>query len=116
MECFFGILKGRFRILKSAILFHDEGHISNMFKTCCVLHNILHAWDGLAELEPTTSWAGNDGEPEAGGADRSAGLGWGSEGDMAEEADIGDQAKFNKLREALAIHFDQAKAKGEVCW
>ena len=65
VECFFGILKGRFRILKSAILFHDEGHISNMFKTCCVQYNILHAWDGLAELEPATSWASYDGEPKA---------------------------------------------------
>ena len=37
-ECFFGILKGRFRILKSTILFHEEGYISNMFKACYVLH------------------------------------------------------------------------------
>ena len=116
MECFFGILKERFRILQSAILFHDEGLISNMFKTCCILHKILYAWDGLVELEPRTSWAGNDGESEAGAANESTDLGGDSGGDMAEEADIGDQAKFNKLREALAIHFDQAKAKGEVCW
>ena len=116
MGCFFGILKWRFRILKLAILFHDEGLISNMVKTCCVLHNILHTWDGLAELEPGTSWAGNGGEPEAGAADASAGLGGGSGGDMAEEADIGDQAKCNNLREGLVINFSQAKAKEEVCW
>ncbi|CAM9763923.1 unnamed protein product, partial [Hapterophycus canaliculatus] len=49
VECFFGILKGRFRILKLGILFHDRDAIDYMFFTCCTLHNMLHAFDGLDE-------------------------------------------------------------------
>ncbi|CAN0043663.1 unnamed protein product, partial [Pylaiella littoralis] len=49
VECFFGILKGRFRILKLGILFQNLEDIDNMFFTCCVLHNMLHAFDGLDE-------------------------------------------------------------------
>ncbi|CAN0110321.1 unnamed protein product, partial [Pylaiella littoralis] len=49
VECFFGILKGRFRILKLGILFQSLEDINNMFFTCCTLHNMLHAFDGLDE-------------------------------------------------------------------
>lgn len=41
VECTFGILKGRFRILKTPCLFHDKANVDNMFRTCCMLHNIL---------------------------------------------------------------------------
>ncbi|CAM9767454.1 unnamed protein product [Discosporangium mesarthrocarpum] len=46
VEWFFGILKGCFRILKLPLGFRDEDRI-NMFYTCCVLHNMLRACDGL---------------------------------------------------------------------
>ncbi|CAN0083492.1 unnamed protein product [Pylaiella littoralis] len=29
-----------------------------MFFTCCTLHNMLHAFDGLDEFEPTVEWGG----------------------------------------------------------
>ena len=64
VECFFGYLKGRFRILKMGILYRDEEDIHNVFFTCCILHNMLHAHDGLDELEPETHWAGADGQHE----------------------------------------------------
>ncbi|CAM9511864.1 unnamed protein product, partial [Sphacelaria rigidula] len=38
VECFFGILKRRFRTLKLGIIFQDEDDIDNMFFTCCILH------------------------------------------------------------------------------
>lgn len=38
VECFFGILKRRFRTLKLGIIFQDEDDINNMFFTCCILH------------------------------------------------------------------------------
>ncbi|CAN0408744.1 unnamed protein product, partial [Discosporangium mesarthrocarpum] len=47
VECFCGILKGRFRILKLPLGFRDEDRIDNMFNTCCILHNMLHVCDGL---------------------------------------------------------------------
>ena len=46
VECFFGILKGRFRILKLPILFRSRERIDNAFFTCCILHNMLHALMG----------------------------------------------------------------------
>ncbi|CAN0051081.1 unnamed protein product, partial [Discosporangium mesarthrocarpum] len=45
--CFFGTLKGRFRILKLALGFWDEVRISNMFCTCCIIHSMLRPYDGL---------------------------------------------------------------------
>lgn len=51
VECFFGILKGRFRILKLLILYRDEETINNLFFTCCILHNMLHAFDEIHLLE-----------------------------------------------------------------
>ncbi|CAM9508247.1 unnamed protein product [Pylaiella littoralis] len=63
VECFFGILKGRFRILKLGILFQCLEDIDNMFFTCCTLHNMLHAYDGLDELEPAVEW-GEGGSPQ----------------------------------------------------
>ena len=41
VECTFGILKNRFRILKTPMLFHDKATIDDIFWTCCVLHNML---------------------------------------------------------------------------
>ncbi|CAN0019648.1 unnamed protein product [Pylaiella littoralis] len=42
VECFFGILKGRFRILKLRLAYHCREDIDNIFFTCCILHNMLH--------------------------------------------------------------------------
>ncbi|CAN0270408.1 unnamed protein product, partial [Pylaiella littoralis] len=41
VECFFGILKGRFRILKLRLAYHCREDIDNIFFTCFVLHNML---------------------------------------------------------------------------
>ncbi|CAN0415305.1 unnamed protein product, partial [Pylaiella littoralis] len=61
VECFLGILKGRFGILKLGILFQSLEDIDNMFFTCCTLHNMLHAFDELDEFEPTVEWGGKEG-------------------------------------------------------
>ncbi|CAB1119739.1 unnamed protein product [Ectocarpus sp. CCAP 1310/34] len=65
VECFFGILKGRFRILKLGILFQDKNVIDNLFFTCCTSHNVLHAFDGLDELETVEDWGGRAGLHDA---------------------------------------------------
>ena len=54
-------LKGRFRILKLPITFRHKKDIDNMFFTCCTIHNILHSYDGLDELEADAQWAGDYG-------------------------------------------------------
>ena len=46
-ECTFGILKQRWRILKSGIRIHSIESADKIFKTCCALHNYLLDADGL---------------------------------------------------------------------
>jgi hypothetical protein len=46
VECFFGIIKSRFRILHNALQLHSEHSIECCFKTACVLlHNMILAYD-----------------------------------------------------------------------
>ena len=61
VECFFGILKGRFRILKLAMAYQKQERIDNVFFTCCILHNMLHTLDGMDKLEENTNWVGSAG-------------------------------------------------------
>ncbi|CAM9724983.1 unnamed protein product, partial [Ectocarpus sp. 4 AP-2014] len=61
VECFFGILKGRFRINKLAIPFHKKEYIDNVFFTCCILHNMLHSFDNRGAMSEEPNWAGSAG-------------------------------------------------------
>jgi hypothetical protein len=45
VECLFGILKKRFMFLKHAVRFHNIEPISDIFRTCCILHNMLLGHD-----------------------------------------------------------------------
>jgi hypothetical protein len=47
IECCFGIIKGRFRILKSPIRTRSIELVGKIWKTCCALHNWLLDTDGL---------------------------------------------------------------------
>jgi hypothetical protein len=49
VECTFGILKGRWRILKTGIRLHNTAAADNIWLTCCALHNMLLNVDGLSE-------------------------------------------------------------------
>jgi len=49
VECTFGILKGRWRILKSGIRLNGLNEADMVWKTCCSLHNWLLEVDGLDE-------------------------------------------------------------------
>jgi hypothetical protein len=48
VECTFGIMKGRWRVLKSGIRLHNTEVADNMWLTCCALHNLLLDVDGLS--------------------------------------------------------------------
>ncbi|CAN0410174.1 unnamed protein product, partial [Pylaiella littoralis] len=61
VECFFGILKGRFRILKLRLAYHCREDIDNIFFTCCILHNMLHSFDGMSVFKENVDWAGSAG-------------------------------------------------------
>jgi len=47
VECTFGILKQRWRILKTGIRIHSLEIADKIFKTCCALHNFLLDADGV---------------------------------------------------------------------
>lgn len=51
VECTFGILKQRFAILKNKFCLHDMEKISDVFASCCILHNMIHQWDGYDDWE-----------------------------------------------------------------
>jgi hypothetical protein len=60
IEDTFGILKGRFRILKLPINYHKKEQIDNVVHCVCALHNLLRDWDGLSEWEKGADWKGVD--------------------------------------------------------
>lgn len=49
VECAFGILKGRWRVLKTGIRMHNSEVADNIWLTCCALHNLLLYVDGLSD-------------------------------------------------------------------
>jgi hypothetical protein len=65
VECTFGILKGRWRILKTGIRLHGTKPADKIFKTCCALHNWLLEIDGLDdewERGVASEWQGSLGQ------------------------------------------------------
>ena len=49
VECTFGIMKGRFRQLKTGTRVHGHVATDRIWLTCCALHNMLIDVDGLNE-------------------------------------------------------------------
>jgi hypothetical protein len=67
VECTFGILKGRWRILKAGIRVHGLEAGDNIWLTCCALHNMLLDHDGLDERWQAgvpSDWQGKLGQHE----------------------------------------------------
>jgi len=49
VECTFGNLKGRWRILKMGVRLHGVDKVDDIWLTCCALHNWLLDIDGLSD-------------------------------------------------------------------
>jgi hypothetical protein len=60
VECTFGILKGRWRILKAGVRVHGTKKADMIWKTCCALHNWLLEVDGL-DKHWQSDWVGDMG-------------------------------------------------------
>jgi hypothetical protein len=62
VECTFGILKGRWRILKAGVRIHGVDCVDDVWLTCCALHNWLLDIDGLSgewnNGVPVSDWEG----------------------------------------------------------
>jgi hypothetical protein len=75
VECTFGILKGRWRILKSGIHLHSAVATDRIWFTCCAFHNWLLEVDGLDkrwESGVRSEWQGELGNFDAEDAWRAA--------------------------------------------
>lgn len=117
VECFFGRVKGRFRILKLPLLFRQKIHIDNIWFTCCILHNLLHEYDGLDKLEDNVHWAGQDGLHDAWIADpetdvstvgmRSGGVG---------EEKMERESEHDLLKNALIESFTYRAMRNDITW
>jgi hypothetical protein len=65
VECTFGIMKGRFRVLKTGVRLHSIEATDKIWLTCCALHNFLLEADGLDEqweFGVPSDWEGELGE------------------------------------------------------
>ena len=95
VECTFGILKKRWRVLNNGILFRDIAVCDKVFTTCCCLHNFL-----LNLMERHNTWVGRGGPLENDGI-------WLS-GNTATDHDVETNAilsnKFVRRRAVLAMH------------
>ena len=118
-ECTFGTIKRRFRILRiPSELSRPEG-IDNVFRACCVLHNILLRHDGLNTLGTSARhWHPQGGEAldrrrqlDAVRIHRDRTTVRAPQG-VPPERDHG----FNARREALIAHYNYARSRGEVGW
>lgn len=96
VECTFGILKGRWRILKTGIRIHGIAEADNVWKTCCALHNMLLEVDGLDE-----KW--NDG----------VGSEWEGEAGLHESDDIGRIRAITRLNNPSAARAFDCSGMGE---
>ena len=57
VECLFGILKSRWRILRNPVIFHKLVDIENIMHCCCILHNLLISADGIdSAWEDDVAW------------------------------------------------------------
>jgi Plant transposon protein len=67
VECTFGILKGRFSILRTGIRLHKIDSVDQLWCTCCALHNMFLDDDGLNvnwEQGVQSDWQGELGRRE----------------------------------------------------
>lgn len=57
VDCCFGTLKGRFRILRNGMLLQTRRATDQVLFTCCILHNLILGADGLdARWEQHVEW------------------------------------------------------------
>ena len=111
VECFFGVLKRRFAILRDSIEYQSKDVIDNAFYCCCILHNMLQAYDSRDE------WAVVLDEVAAGGIELDdAMLLNAMEVDSDDEEDEEGAEAYRTLQQKLITHLAAARAQGLPIW
>ena len=105
VECTFGILKKRWKVLNNGLLFHDIKTCQKIFITCCCLHNFLL---DIMERNPVRAGVGtrigNDGL-------------WLSGPTTESQPELNDKALSNKFgirRSLLSKHLYEFRKKGNT--
>ena len=104
VECTFGIMKGRFRILKIGIRIHSIKSVDQLWCTCCALHNMFLINDGLNNnwyAGSISDWEGDLGLHNASDIDNIhfdySGMGFGSDRVMDEDNSIEDDSTIQTI-------------------
>lgn len=130
VECTFGILKGRFRILKCGIRMQKRELLHNTFITCCVIHNMLLDEDGLEEGWDGINGCHDDADVQrifrraqaASSTTDTSGMGRGNyharESDQPQdvEVSIDYEDAHVELQQKLITHFNYMWKKNNVKW
>jgi hypothetical protein len=119
VECTFGILKRRFRILKVPMPYRTKEDVDNIMFTCCVLHNILldhDAWewtvrDDTDDVGLPSGDNGVAGRPDVTDFSYMSGP---DNNIPVEECE--SEGSWLTLRAALITHFKYAKLNGLLRW
>lgn len=114
VECFFGIVKGRFRICKLAIQYLRQKDLDSVFFTCCILHNMLHSFDNNGEMVEEPNWTGSAGLHNA--WDQDPLTDFTSVGAKDAETEVEVEDGFVATKQKLITSFVYREKKGDITW
>ena len=107
VECVFGILKKRWKILEYGIRFRDIAVVEKVFVVCCILHNVM-----LSEMETRESnHRVGRGQPNPGDAIWLAGPQQMPPFNVRDRAASHLAMEWGKRRKHLAVHCEFEKRK-----
>lgn len=120
VECFFGRLKARFRVLKRPIELRKKEQVDNLFFCCIIVQNMLHAYDGMDVWEAGVDLdnenvdnENDDVEPQLPAPSlRTQSRGADTTVDVEEEKEKG----YFDLRRKLVQNFAERNRDGVVTW
>lgn len=115
VECFFGIVKSRFRIVKGVLQYHKKGDIDNIFFTCCILHNMLHTYDNMGEMDVAPGWTSSAHIDHTDGDDSSVDLSSVGAKDV-QQGEVEVEDDFQKRRAQLVESYMYRRSIDDIVW
>ena len=91
--------------------YQDVETIDNVFWSCCILHNMLHTYDSMGEMEADLEWVGADGSN-----DKETGPPEGTEETSESVTKIEEDVGFQAFRAKLVEHFAFRAKRKSLAW
>lgn len=115
VECFFVILKGCFQALKLPHPYRKNENVDYMCFTCCTLHNMLHAFDGVkVVLEADVEWGGNKGLHDMWDAGPLTNDSTDGRSDVEKVVEV--DSGHVELKNEMIAHFTYRKNNNDIVW